>query len=189
MPQNLREREDETMPAAVAMSFAFITRRASMCDDPEKLLHSIRAETESIRRGKLSLYFLGGIAALQGSGMLSWILRRRACFATAVLTNLGNPTRRFVARFPRESAGHRVGNLRLKSILGVPPLRPLTRAVWGAFQTASTLSIALKCDPQSYSPLDVEQLLGEYVSQLRASARSVPLDPPPTAAPEPSSRV
>jgi hypothetical protein len=172
MPQNLRGPDDGAMPATIAMSFAFITRSASCCDDPDKLLRTISAETEAIRRHKLSLFFLGGIASLQGAGILDWLLRRRMCFATAVLTNLGNPTRRFVARFPRSPEGLMAGNLALKSITGVPPLRPLTRSVWGVFQTASTLTISLKCDPQSYGPLDVERLLGEYVSQLRDSARS-----------------
>ncbi len=183
MPQNLRDKDEAAMPATVAMSFAFLTRKASLCDDAEGLLRSIQAETESIRRDKLSLYFQGTIAAVQSAGLLDWILRRPMCFATTVLTNLGNPTRRFVAQFPRVAGQLQVGNLRLVSILGVPPLRPRTRAVWGAFQTASTLSIALKCDPRSYSPLDVEQLLGEYVGQLRASARGASVDPASNARP------
>jgi hypothetical protein len=183
MPQNLRERDELAMPAAIAMSFAFVTRRADCCDDPIALLCSIREETEIIRRHKLSLFFLGGIASLQGAGLLNWLLRRRICFATAVLTNLGDPTRRFVARFPRSPEGLLlVGNLVLNSITGIPPLRPLTRSVWAVFQTASTLTISLKCDPRSYSPLDVEGLLGEYTNQLRQSAQSVIPDLPTSSA-------
>ncbi len=171
MPQNLREREDVAMPAANAMSFAFVTRRADCCDDPPRLLTSIRDETEAIRRYKLSLYFLGGIAMMQATGLLNWLLKRKMCFATAVLTNLGDLTRRFVARFPRSPEGLQVGNLVLTGAIGMPPVRPLTRSVWAVCQTASTLTICLKCDPQSFSPLDVERLLGEYVKQLLDSAR------------------
>ncbi len=164
------------------MSFAFVTRRAERCDDPDELLRSIRAETEAVRRHKLSLYFLGGIAALQAAGILNWLLRRRICFATAVLTNLGDPTRRFVARFPRSGERLVVGNLLLIRITGVPPVRPMTRSVWAVFQTASTLTISLKCDPRCYCPLDVERLLGEYVSQLRNSSRCDSAEAQTTAA-------
>ena len=105
MPQNLRGPEESAMPAANVMSFAFVTRRADWCDKPAELLESIREETEAVRRGRLSLYFVGGLETLRSARLLSPVLNSQFCFATAVLTNLSNPTRRFVA--PVSSCGAR----------------------------------------------------------------------------------
>ena len=169
VPQNLRQREDRGMPAANVMGFAFITRRANMCDHGDQLLTSIRDETELLRRYRLSLFFLGGIAAAQSTGMFPWMMRRTFCFSTSVLTNLGDPTRRFVARLPRSGAGLVVGNLVFEQITGGPPVRPLTKAAFSIFNSARNLSISLKCDPHCYSSLDTQRLLGQYVAQLRST--------------------
>ena len=110
------------MPAANAMSFSFVTRGANACDDPAKLLASIREETDAVRRGKLSLYFLGSLDTLQSLGLLARVLRRDFCFATAVLTNLGDSTRRFATRFPRVAEGLTIGNLVYEGVDAVPPV-------------------------------------------------------------------
>lgn len=170
MPQNLRDRYGARIPACNAISFAFITRRTARCAAPEELLASIAAETALVRRWKLSLYFLGGLATLQSRGLLSWLLRRRVCFSTVVLSNLGDPTRYFQADFPRTAEGLSIGNLVFRGIIGSPPVRPLTRATIGVAAHGETLAVTLRCDPRCYSPLDAERLLDDYVSQLRATA-------------------
>jgi hypothetical protein len=96
-------------------------------------------------------------------------MRRPFCFTTAVLTNLGDPTRRFVARLPRTPSGLSVGNLVLEQITGGPPVRPLTKAAFSIFNSSRNLSVSLKCDPHSYSSLDTQRLLGQYVAQLRST--------------------
>jgi hypothetical protein len=172
MPQNLREREDRTLPAANVMSFAFVTRRADRCDDPDALLASIHEETTAVRKGKLSLYFLGSLGSLQSAGLLSWLLRRKLCFSTVVLTNLGESTRRFSTSCPRlAEGGLAVGNLVYEGVDAVPPLRPLTRAAFGIRNSPRTLTISLKFDLSLYSVADAEQLLAEYVAQLQATAK------------------
>jgi hypothetical protein len=90
------------------------------------------------------------------------------CFATAVLTNVGDPTRRFSVRFPRQEDNRLViGNLLLENILGSPPLRPLTRA--GAAITAygGRLTLSLRCDPHCFSREQTRDLLAAYVTQVR----------------------
>ena len=158
------------MPSANVMAFAFVTRRADRCDNPESLLQSIHEETEAVRRGQLSRYFIGGLAAVQSAGALDWLLRRPICFSTAVLTNLGDPTRRFVARFPRSAAGLVVGNLVFRGLAGGPPLRPLTRAAFSIFNSAKTLSVSLKSDPHNFSPGDMRRLLDRYLEQLASTS-------------------
>ncbi len=180
MPQNLRERDDCLMPAANMLSFAFVTRKASRCDRPEDLLHSIREETEAVRRGRLSLYFTGGLTAVQSAGVLPWLLQGPFCFATAVLTNLSDPIRRFAGQFPRTSQGLLVGNVVFLGITGIPPVRPRTRAVFGIFNNPNRFTVNLKWDPRSYSALDAEQLLAEYIAQLHATAEGVGAEARPT---------
>ncbi len=171
MPQNLRSAADYTMPAANVMSFAFVTRAAHLCDAPEEMLESIREETEAVRRGRLSLYFLGGLGALQSNGLLKTVLNRPFCFATAVLTNLGDPTRRFGTSFARSPQGLVVGDVVLRGVAAVPPLRPQTRAAFSVVNHAGSMSISLKWDPRQLSRLDAEQLLGQYVAQLNATSQ------------------
>jgi hypothetical protein len=170
MPQNLRDAADAHMPATNAMSYAFITRRANRCDAPEALLRSISKETAAIKRGKLSVYFLGAIAAVQALGALPWLLKRPLCFSTAVLSNFGDCTRHFVARFPVASGGLVVGNLVFRGLTGGPPVRPLTRASFGVFSSGNALTLSLRCDPLDYSLSDAQRLLSEFVAQLEATA-------------------
>ncbi len=170
MPQNLREPEDNATPAANIMSFAFLTRRTDRCGDTRVLLQSVKAETDAIRRNRLSAYFLGSLAAALGLGILDKILASRFCFSTVVLSNFGMPSRRFVAKFPRTSEGLVVGNLVFCGVTGVPPTRPGTRAAFAVVTSAHDLTICLKCDPRHFGPIDAARLLGEYVKQVAATA-------------------
>jgi hypothetical protein len=173
MPQNLRSNSDYSMPAANVMSFAFVTRRAHQCDDPAALLESIREETAAVRKGHLSLYFLGGLETLQANRLLDLVLNRQLCFASAILTNVGNPIRRFGTSFARSSHGLAIGNVMLRGIAAVPPLRPQTRAAFAVSSSGPSLTINLKWDPQHLSTLDAERLLSHYVAQLRISAKKI----------------
>ncbi len=173
MPQNLRGLDDGRMPAANVMSFAFVTRQAKLCDSPQKLLHSIRVETEGVKRGLLSLYFIGGLFSLQSLGILPWLLKRRLCFATAVLSNLGYPTRRFLTQFPRSEQGLLAGNLILTGITASPPLRPHTHAAFAVMSSDRAITISLRCDPRTCSSDDARRLLDAYLAQLAATADSV----------------
>jgi hypothetical protein len=170
MPQNLRTREDIKMPAANVMSVAFLTRKAQLCDTPDKLLRSLQEETEAVRRGQLSLYSLGALATLQSAGLQDRLLQRPTCLSTAVLTNIGNPSRRLTARFPRTAEGMTSGNVAYDGIGGVPPVRPLTRAAFTATSSSDSIDICLKCDAKTFTASDTKSLLDEYLAQLRATA-------------------
>ena len=170
MPQNLRERADRRAPATNLLGFAFVTRRASSFEQPEALLASIAEETEAVRKGQLSRYFLGGLAALASAGLLPRVLYGSFCFATAILTNLGDPTRRFVTRFPRTPEGLQIGDLVFTHTTGVPPLRPRTGAAFCVFNNARSLAISLKCDSYRFSQAETQQLLDHYLSQLETTA-------------------
>ena len=170
MPQNLREPEDAATPAANIMSFAFLTRRSDRCQDSRGLRKSVHTETEAIRRGRLSAYFLGSLATALAAGLLDRLLASRICFSTVVLSNFGVPTRRFVAEFPRTAEGLVVGNTVFCGVTGVPPTRPGTRAAFAVVSSSQDLTISLKCDPRHFGPIDAARLLDEYVNQVAATA-------------------
>lgn len=170
MPQNLRNRGDRALPATNLVGFAFVTRRNQLCHRPQQLLQSIGEETTAVRQGQLSRYFLGGLAAIESVGFLPRLLRSSVCLSTAVLTNLGDPQRRFITRFPRVSGGLAIGNLVFERVEGVPPLRPGTRAAFCIFKDRRSLSMSVKCDPHSFSVANTRRLIGMYHEQLAVTA-------------------
>jgi len=167
VPTNLRRREDLLMPAANVMSFTFVDRHTRDCRDARALLESIRRETEAIKGKRLGLYFIAQLASLSAiPGGMRFMLGQR-CLATAVLSNVGDPTRAFSAQFPRQGEKLVVGNLVLENIVGIPPLRPLTRVAIAVVNYASRLLINLVCDPHCFSEEQARKFLDTYVARIR----------------------
>jgi hypothetical protein len=172
MPQNLRENEDYKMPLANAISFAFVTRKASWCARPAELLESIRQETAAIRDGKLSLYFLGCMQTMRSWGLLQKIADGPFGFGAAILTNIGDPSRQFIAKLPRIDDAVQAGNVRYHGMVGVPPTRPRTGVVFTVANHGPTMSITYRWDPHQFDPQSGRQILDEFVAQLNATAQS-----------------
>jgi len=171
LPMSLRGPLENEMSAANCLSYAFVTRSHKQVSSDVNLLEGIRNETESIRRYLLPVNMLKKLAWLNRLGMnMESFFRDDSCSATALLTNLGDPTRRFYNRFPREDGYIRVGNMLLENIVGIAPLRPLTRAVFDIFTYANRLSVALRCDPHCFNEVATRQLLDAFLTQLRTTA-------------------
>ncbi len=167
VPTSLRRAADEEMPAANVMSFAFIDRRAGQSADMLSLVDSIRVEMEAIKRLRLSLYFIGQMSILAAiPGAMRMVLRANRCFASAVLTNVGDPTRRFRVRFPRRDNKAVVGNLVLENIIGVPPIRALTRVGVALTSYAGGLTVSLLCDRRWFSRRQAQDFLAVYLKRI-----------------------
>jgi len=170
VPVSLRTREDKSLPAANRLSFAFLSRRLSDCQDRKRLLDSVHTEMEIIRREHLSLGFLAGLAFVGGHrGLLPWFLERNRSFATIVMSNLGRPFAR--TSLPSREGRLVCGDVTLDEITGAAPIRPGTRASIAVIRYANRLLVNLKCDPQFFSPAETEKLLGEYMAKLRETSR------------------
>ncbi len=169
MPTNLRELEHEGMPAANLVSHAFLTRKRSVCRDPDRLLATVRTEIDQILRQKQGLWFLDGIRFIRRAPLLKPVLELGRCFSSAVLTNLGNPVHRFTARFSYDCGQAVIGDLRLLSIVGAPPLRPKTRAVFGLTICGGELMIATRCDPHLFNKDDCARLAALFGNQIRCT--------------------
>jgi hypothetical protein len=173
MPQNLREDDDYKMPLSNAISFAFVSRTASWCARPAELLDSIRQETEAIREGKLSLYFLGCMETMRSFGLLQRIADGPFGFGTAILTNIGDPSRQFIAKLPRSSDGVQAGNVTYSGMVGVPPTRPRTGVVFTIANHGATMSVTYRWDPHRIDPQTGRQILDAFIAQLDATACEV----------------
>ncbi len=167
MPTDLREKEDILMPAANLTAYSFITRSSVECGSPTKLLQSVRDETLKIKREKPGKRFIDAVMATDYvPGLLKFLLNRKRCLATVILSNVGDPTRRFLARFPREGGKIRCGNLRLEQISGVPPLRPMSRATLSIVTYGRQLAINVRCDRHTMSRSEAQEFLRLFAARL-----------------------
>lgn len=144
MPTDLRGTRDRRMPAANRMSYSFLARTMEQCQSISGLLAGIRAETQFMKQVRIGLDFLGGITVAQKiPGLVPLLVNAPRCMATAVLTNLGDLTKRFRRRFPSQDGVVVVGNLLLDAVFGTPPLRPQTHAGFGICICASKLCLSM----------------------------------------------
>lgn len=171
MPCDLRGPDHVSTPAANVMSYSFLTRLMRDCDSPDELLRGIQKETEFIRDRNASLYFIRSLEiARRIPGGIRGVARSRGCFATLLVSNLGDPTRRFTASFDRRQGKLTIGDLQLERISGYPPLRPLTRAGIVICTYPDQLSLGLRYDPHDLSPEDGREFMDGFVRQLENSA-------------------
>ena len=171
MPCDLRTSRHESTPAANIMSYAFVARKLGDCDRSGKLLSGIRAQTDYIRTHDASLFFIRG---LHLANLMPWTWRElpssNRCFATAVLSNIADPTRLFTASFPRRNGRLVAGNLALESIVAWSPLRPMTHTGIVVSTYANRLSLGLNCPAHVLSRDDASRLLDSYVAHLQTTA-------------------
>ncbi len=170
MPADLRAAEDCTMPAANRVTMSFLTRAARECLDARALLAGIRRETAHIKRTRRGLHFLKGLKAVRTVwGALPKHFTHKRCLATAVLSNMGDVETRLAARFPHTDGLIAVGDLLLREISGVPPLRHQTRAVLLVTTYAGRMTITARCDPHAFTPSQAEEFLSLYMERLRTA--------------------
>ena len=168
MPTDLRGKDDIMMPAANMTAYSFITRASGECDNPKQLLRSVRDETLQIKREQRGKRFIDAIMlGFYIPGLIKYLLGRNRCLSTVILSNVGDPSRRFLARFPREQGKVICGNLRLESISGVPPLRPLSRATVSIVTYGREFAINVRCDPMTMSLEDANAFLDLFVERLQ----------------------
>jgi hypothetical protein len=152
-------------------SYTFLCRDMKRFTAPQALLESIRQETAAIKHQRSATAWSDmAYAASTVPGLLPFLLGRNLCFATAILSNAAEPSRRFTATFPRKDRRILCGDTILEDITGVPPLRRNTRAAFSISQYDTRLTISLRCDPHLFRLEDTSTLLQLYTQQLYASA-------------------
>jgi NRPS condensation-like uncharacterized protein len=167
VPVSMRTTDHQNMPACNMVGYSFITRRDSECTDELSLLTSIHQQTEDVlfsRAGIVALRFLGLLRKIPGAMQLS--LSLKSCFCTVVLANVGDVRKRFSGRFPLQNGRWVAGDVLVKHIRGVAPVRPNTRAAVTIGEYAGTLSIHLRTDSTVIGPEDSERFLNEFTDRL-----------------------
>ncbi len=172
VPFDLRSREDERMPAANRFTYTFLNRRLNECGDWRALLPGVQSEMQFFRQSRFGVEFLDGLkAAARWPRVLRWGLQRNHCFATAVLTNLSDPSRRLRKRLKVDDDGFMwLGEARCHEMeILTPPLRPGTRWGWGIFEYAGRLTVTFRYDTTTMSSAAAETILQRYLSVWQSS--------------------
>ncbi|MBN2024280.1 MAG: hypothetical protein JW809_15965 [Pirellulales bacterium] len=170
MPTSLRDADDALMPAANVVTMSFLARRIDDCGGRRDLLPGIQAETARVKHSRRGLHFIRAIELAQAVyGRMPAPLVAPRCFATVVLSNLGDVGRAVADEFPREEGRLRAGNLVLEEVLGAPPLRPLTRASLFVLRYAGRITLSLRCDCRHFLPADTDELLARFVGRIGAA--------------------
>jgi NRPS condensation-like uncharacterized protein len=179
MPSDMRDKQDYMMPAANMTSYNFITRHMRDCRDEAALVHGIWEETGRIKREQRGRLFIDSIMVSKHvPGLMPWLLSNNRCLSTAIVSHMGDPTRRFLATFPRENGKLVCGDVVLEDMIGVSPLRSRTRAAVSIVTLYRELAINVRCDPHSMALGDAHEFLDMLIDRL--SARIV--NPEPAAA-------
>jgi len=101
-------------------------------------------------------------------GGIPWLLRDGRTRATTVMSNMADPTGQFA--LPRRDGYVVAGDVTLRRVEVLPPLRPLTRATFGVVTYVGRLTITLHHDPRCITSADAERLLGHFVRRIEESA-------------------
>jgi hypothetical protein len=170
VPCDLRGREDERMPAANRYTYLFLNRRLRGCGNWHAVLPGVQAELQEKLQTRFGVNFLAKLTTLVSRPrLMRWVLGGRFCFATAVLTNLSDPSRRLRKRLPVDAdgffwlAGARCYDLQVRT----PPLRPKTHWGVGIFEYAGRMTVTFRYDTDTISPGDAEQVLADYIEGWR----------------------
>jgi len=168
MPTDMRDAEDYGMPAANIVSYTFLVRSMRDSQSAKALCPGICRETALIKKERRGLLFgdtLGG--AMQFRWLLPLMASGKRCLATAVLSNAGDPSKRFIAKLPRSKGRIVAGNLVLENITGVPPLRINTHVTISIITYMRKLEICLRCCPRKFSEADARRLSHMYTESIR----------------------
>jgi NRPS condensation-like uncharacterized protein len=171
VPVSMRTRMHEQMPVANVVSYAFVTRRQQECDDMQALLQSIHRQTSDVVFNREGIVCLKIFKALRKfpRGM-KMFLGLKSCLSTAVLANIGDIRRRFSGRFPLSNGRWVAGNVLVKHLTGVAPVRPNTRAAVSIGEYAGDLSISLRTDATVINATDSHLFLREFLAGLEQVA-------------------
>lgn len=169
VPSDMRDGEDFEMPACNMTAYTFINRTAAEIVDADQLLDLIRIDTLQIKNGSRQKSFMDGLtSAMSTPAIFNFLLHRNACLATSVLSNAGDPARRFTCRLPKKLGKVSCDEFTLDGITGVPPLRRMTRCTLSSSIYGRKLTFSMRCDPHCFSTDDSRQLLDLFCTKLSA---------------------
>ncbi|MEM7784070.1 MAG: hypothetical protein AAF623_12010 [Planctomycetota bacterium] len=164
MPLDLRTTDQVNFSAANLVTSSFIHRSPSQIQDQENLASSLIKETVQLKHSRHESEFMTTLFSVPSRWTEAHsMFEEEKCHATAVLSNAGDPTKRFQNEFSKKAGKLIAGNLVLEEVGGASPLRNSTRLTVNIFTYQRKLSINLRMDPQFFTASDSQGFLKQYV--------------------------
>jgi hypothetical protein len=172
MPVSMRAVGART-PAANAIGYAFLDRRTEDCVEFAPLAMSIAAATKWILDTGAAGAFLATLGWLARRPVLLKLLTRLPlCLSSVVFSNVGDTSRRMRSGVPKRNGRDAPVDLLIEGFLGVPPLRPRTRAAVGGTTYANALALTCLCsatpDAHAGAASFLESIRGELEAFIGA---------------------
>lgn len=167
MPLDLREADQPQFSAINLVTSSFIRRSANQIRDKAQLPATLREEVVKVKHSRHNSPFM----RLLLHSPVDWNEAIKTygeddCLATAIFSNAGDPTRRFLVDLPRQRGVVKCGNLVLDDLSGASPIRSSTRVAVNIFTYRRRLKICMRFDPQSFAPGDGEAFLKQFLQCL-----------------------
>ena len=167
IPISRRTAEDRDLPACNKISYKFLARTAEAIRWPD-LDVKVHEELDFLRRHRLQIVnVLKMINRFQRLRLTRWLLPPTKCFATAVLSNIGDVASVFSDRLPTREGVWETAGVRVTSLACAPPRRPLTHNTVVAIGYGGTLTLSSRGDgrglPYAATERFLEMLTGELV--------------------------
>jgi len=168
IPTDLRSLQDMRMPAANRIGFGFAVADSLDCISPSQLLKSVTEQTLGMHRFGLGWDFPEIFGLLVHAPWLGKLLVKLPFrYASAVVTNLGDVTRRHRRQVAMEDLYPRCGDLKLQAIFGVPPLKRGTAIGVGLCRCGDTVAIGMTIDGRQFGSNEADELLERYAQSIK----------------------
>lgn len=167
VPVDLRGRGDDATPAANVVGMQFLSLKSSDCLDDARLLESVKNEAIRTRTEQPAARMNQTLAlAYAIPKAVAASFRGNRCMSTCILSNVGDPTRRFTATLPRREGKLVIGDVVLEKIYGISPMRRGTRLGIGAQTYNRQLVLSMRSDPYRFSLDDTRRMMDEFVAVI-----------------------
>ena len=168
VPTNLRNLDHDQMPAANVMGLVAFQRPVSDLNQPEKLLESVKEESQFYKKWRYAASTLDGLEVLRWiPGALRLILNRNKAISSAILSCIGDPSLAISAIFPVNEDGNPIfGNLIFSDLNTAPPIRPLTHASFTTWHFSNKLRLGVRCDATVFTQESAQELLDLYADRV-----------------------
>ncbi|MCE9556326.1 MAG: hypothetical protein K8T91_23500 [Planctomycetes bacterium] len=165
VPVNLRTDTESDLSAANVVAMINLDRRPRRWHNHHRMIRVLHWEMAAVKWARLGLTFIRAIQVTHYLlGNLQLLLSKDKCQATCVLSNLGDPWRRSSLTGPDGRVV--AGDIMVKQIEMLPPIRPLTSVTIGVISIAGRLTVAFHCDRRVLSDEEANELLSRYVNRL-----------------------
>ncbi|TWT79184.1 Condensation domain protein [Planctomycetes bacterium CA13] len=167
MPVLLRPRKAVRISAANMIGYGFLARQRDGIEDWDSAIQSLTEESRFIQRWKVAGMFLNGVAAVRRIPGALFFATRTTRPATCVVTNIGDPTRRFRNKLPLDERGRTiVGNFKLTRLSGSPPLRPGTHVSSSINTMGGKINLSLRVMPDFLSQNAANKLASMWKQEM-----------------------